>query len=363
MATCKSCEKKVGFWNICDGNVCPDCFAAKATKEQNKHTIQVRALVKKFTDLNNPELFGIGYWGAVNRQTAGKDMAQAALSGALGMAAPFLVKNSDFAGHISLIALDGDELVIADTELTPLYGIDINTLYIEEEHIQELLKNDPSSYTIKKAPLSAIEAHYKGNTLTLTGNIDISLTLPTTDVLKDTANAQTIAYKINGMSDLTTPTDLIEQIQTNQELPATADLQTMAENSSYMSEFFTQFKTTDKKKQESLLSGITAFPKRFVSEISNCLQRESEGADKRPIISLISLSFGAICGLYGAYGLYWLFQHDDELQQGSFEASGLLEIGIIILAILFVGGGSVGLYEHKVKQWYKNLLDEFLADH
>jgi len=72
------------------------------------------------------------------------------------------------------------------------------------------------------------------------------------------------------------------------------------------------------------------------------------------VVPLIYMLIGLTGVVYAISGFIWLFQNEDQLQKGSWDASGLLEI----VVALFSGGAiyysSLELIEHKTKQWYRH---------
>jgi hypothetical protein len=355
MAKCISCATEVKFLDSNPTGLCSTCYASHAAKEKKERENLLSALVKKVANLDNPDFFGIGYWGAVNRQTVGKDMAQAALSGAIGMGAPFLVQGSSFIGHIGLITFDEDDLLFIDFGISSLSGTHIGLLEITEEHIRVLLQSEVT-YDIKRIPLSTIKAQYEGQELTVIGDFDLSISFPVSDVLENTSTSQTIAYKINGISALITSANLIDNLVNNQAEPTNTDLQALAESDYYMKEFFEALHTTNINDREKVLSRISTFPEAFVSKILPFLEEKSKGADRLPVISLSFVSAGAIGLCYGIYLIIWIIQHP----MTGFEIFGVQTILINLISLCSLAGGLAVLLDHKIKQWYRDQLAVFL---
>lgn len=356
MAACKSCGRQVSWWRA----LCDDCFSADAARQNGERSDFVTALAAKATGraVSELRLFGVGYWDAANHQTVARDIGQAFLSGAFGMAAPFLVKGKDYTGHVALVAITRDRLAFVDFGLAPLGGVDLDNLAITDEHLRALLASDTDCPS-RIVDLSGIKADYVGKKLTVTGDLQCSIILPVSGVLAATATAQHFAYAINGTSEFIAPLDLLNHLLIDEAPPSLSELSAMAASESYMQELFTRFAELGCRSKEVLIRRFQSFPDRFKDHTSEMLRRGSQGADRAPLGGWALLGLGIVGIAYGVSRFIWLFQHDDELVEGSFEASGLLEIGTLMLSVGLIKSGVKAWNKHQERRWYRAQLDVF----
>lgn len=141
----------------------------KSEPEQNRKMLL--QYINEQLDETALSLVGMGIVGATNQQTVIKDMKQAFFSGAIGMPAPMLVKNADWVGELTVLAVTEKKLYILDIAKVPIdeFTHDL-TAEIIEYALNVFLNPDVIVY-----PLASLTARFKENQLVLQGPDNFSL--------------------------------------------------------------------------------------------------------------------------------------------------------------------------------------------
>lgn len=373
MPFCPSCKREY----TAAVKFCPDCGSAVVAElsipatgvhaastatapEQTDAAASITALARRVTGIHSPETIGIGYWGVVDRQTVAKDMGQAFLSGALGMAAPFLVKGSDYAGHVGLVAGDGAELVFVDFGIAPLEGVDKDALSLGADHFQSLLRSEIEP-PVKKVPYNKVTAAYHDNHLSITGELAFGMRMLASGAA---SSAQTIAYAVNGISRFMNPSGLIDQLLAGGVDPRNPELARMAAHAAYMDELFALLEKKRRGEQSRVFQLVKGSSSGFASAFADFLRRKSEGSQKRPKGSYAAIAIGLVILAVVAYRFISFYRYEQQFTSIGLTPperhSGLPEIGAGLVGIILVFGGVVTFLEYRRECWYRRQLDVYL---
>ncbi|MBN8247086.1 MAG: hypothetical protein J0L84_06540 [Verrucomicrobia bacterium] len=81
-------------------------------------------------------------WNVQNQQNMLKVMGQAFASGAIGLPAPFLVKQADLCGNLAVLLLLREKLIVLKSEIVSMIGSDIQRPVVSDAVIQSIIENN-----------------------------------------------------------------------------------------------------------------------------------------------------------------------------------------------------------------------------
>jgi len=328
---------QVPIENKKDFDLLPIDFINKSKKESKRDT------------------YTLGYWAVVNRQTVAKDIGQAFLSGTVGMAAPFLVNSSKYAGNVGFFVVYDNELIIIDYGLLPLEGVDGKNLRIPESYLKAILESEDHP-TYQRFKLRKIASTYFENQIEVEGECKYSVRVPDEGNLEGFASVKELSYAINEISDILSPDKFIRLILERKELPSTIEIARMAKKETYMNELFKDIDRLKKKERLILLNIFKKFPDGFKDSVVSILKEKSFLASKPPIYSTIIFIVAFIGVTFTTHSVFIPPQHKVGLIEGVTRfAIGLLSVcGFIFLPVV--------IYERKKSKWYKNQLLAFIKN-
>ena len=137
----------------------------------------------------------------------------------------------------------------------------------------------------------------------------------------------------------------------------------LSKDTDYLKRLAEVFGTYDKRRREQLLRAWRAMPGAFKSHLAAFMATKSEGSEQLPILSMLFVLLG-ITGIgYAVHGFIWISSHEGELEEGSFAASGLMEIGIGLVSVLTVIIAVIAVAEWLGKRGYRKMLVAFAGHH
>lgn len=349
MEKCKSCGNPIKSGWLLVEEYCPSCKAKMEERTIIERRNLISNLAKKYTNIENAQLVGIGYWDAVNRQSLSKNLEQELIGGLFGgIWGQMLMKTKEFAGKIGLITIKKNELIFVELGLAPLGGIDLNSLYITEDTLKTFLEGE-NKFTKTKVPLSELTAEVSTvstepprNVLNINGGINVSINVSVP--FENFAGSNSIADAINGISNYMPPYILLKNIISNNKIPTNSDLVSMASNEFYMKKFGSQYSILNKKEKIIILENLAKLPEDFNQKIKEFFQQKSVDADKFPISAVI-LVISLIGIIVGVLNLII-----------SPTESGLPEISAIVLGVGFSIFSFIFFTDRIDQRWYRDHL-------
>ena len=324
--------------------------------EANANLALLNAYTKKLGEEATVRMFAFGYSDPENQQTIAKDVGQAVFSGALGLAAPFLVESADFFACPGLVVITESDVLYVRFETVPLEGLNIESLYVTAQQLRYLLESEEER-SVKKMALENAKANYDEHRLTIEGDFNCEIRLPVhQEVFRIPGNqtAQAIAYEINGMADLPAPMDLINQIVQG-ELPSLNEQSQMAGNEAFLQELIEKIPSLAADSRGKVIDVLMTLHPEISRWVDQLISEKSEGAlDKTPTGARNQMMIGGLILLGVLARFVWLFLNDDKLEEGSFAASGLMEIGIGSVAFIVFAVGYIAWSENREKLWYRS---------
>ncbi|MCB1592073.1 MAG: hypothetical protein KDI90_06435 [Alphaproteobacteria bacterium] len=356
------CHQKIGFLSVTDVGTCKKCYELylkqRALEDIARNKETVGAFMTPYLNGEKVDLFAFGYTNPVNLQTIGKDIGQALLSGAAGMAAPFLVKSSDFRATIVLLVLTQSEVFVFTFEEIPLTGSDGNDLYLDTQYFEHYLTQKDVKKAVKRSLIKDIELGSNG--LFLTGGVTFHAILASAEKIPGNASTKDIRYKLQGISDLINPADLIQSILEGGALPDEDEQKRMGKNKTYVKELITTLEFTNREKKNrssKVLNVLKTMHPGISMPVRNFIKEQSKDAvDGINGFSRNTIGAGGIALLYSVLRLVWIAMNEDQLEQGSLAASGLIEFGIIFVATIMIIAGLGEIAENKKRLWYRDNL-------
>ena len=134
----------------------------------------------------------------------------------------------------------------------------------------------------------------------------------------------------------------------------------MGKNKTYVKELITTLEFTNREKKNrssKVLNVLKTMHPGISMPVRNFIKEQSKDAvDGINGFSRNTIGAGGIALLYSVLRLVWIAMNEDQLEQGSLAASGLIEFGIIFVATIMIIAGLGEIAENKKRLWYRDNL-------
>ena len=138
-------------------------------------------------------------------------------------------------------------------------------------------------------------------------------------------------------------------------------LEKLSKDGDYMKHFLAVFGTMKNQEREQLLKCWQSAPAIFKSMIAQFMREQSQGSDRFPKMSLAVFILACIGIIYAVHGFFWISSHEHELKKGSFEASGLKEIGAAFASVFAAIFSAIAFGTWCKKRAYMKQLTAFVG--
>jgi hypothetical protein len=297
MASCRGCRRDIFAINLNNLGYCSQCRDAAGEKyraaREEFDTRGLSALVDRVVPGVRWRAIGVGFSDVMDRQTLMRTMGQAFTSGVIGLSAPFLVRNSDLVGKLTVVGVGDSTVFLMKYGLVSLGGtVSQPTLASGDfvEFIAEDVRPEIVSY-----PCSAVNAKSESPKLIISGEIQLSLSVKAHPAMPG-SDAGELAQVINH-ADYVTPFELAHCLRNGETNAPQGIRAQLAENSKFREELLAEIKKMPVEDRRRAFQALTTLGSNIASIFGELVSRRARRATLcgRAALVLALVAIAAVC--------------------------------------------------------------------